>query len=170
MIYRLLVVFTISLLVVACTGQKKTAVVKKKVINEVPDDAVIDSADYFDNGYSVTYIPEKEKIEGKWKVQKMYRVTISGAENLVDVTLTLADSVFAGKAPCNSIAGTCILSGARIKFTDIVSTKMACQNLEQEKVYLNLLQNNVAFVGFKNDHLLLKDGKGNIVFECLKDQ
>jgi heat shock protein HslJ len=170
MTYRLLAGFSILFLVAACTGQKKTGVSRKNAVKVVPDDAVVDSADYFDNEYSVTYIPDKKKIEGRWNIQTMYRRSNPGAEKLINVTLTLVDSAFAGKAPCNSIAGTYILHGVNIEFKDIISTKMACGNLEQETIYLNLLQNSVATFGFKDNRLLLKDRMGNIVFECLKDQ
>lgn len=164
--YRLLVIIAIAgIFFSACSGQKKTGS-SKKAINEVPANAAIDSSTYNDD-YIITNM--SKEIEGRWIITKMYRQQNSMAENLNNVSLSFADTSFAGKAPCNSIAGACYINGMKIKFTNIISTKMACDKLEQETAYLKLLQNAVTNFYIKDDKLLLKDAGDNIVFEGVKE-
>jgi len=164
----LVIILTIAIFFPACSGSKEASKTSKSVVSELPEGAEIDSVDYFTNDYTVVQVANERKIQGKWDVMVMYRSN-AGYEKLSDITLTLAGSAFAGNAPCNSIAGNYELQGYRIRFKDVVSTKMACNKLDQENTYLTLLQNNVNSFAFQSSKLLLKDHSGNIVFECVKE-
>jgi heat shock protein HslJ len=154
--------------VLSCGPSQKT--VKDRGIEVVPDGAQIDSADYFDDQYTITRLINKKELDGKWIVTRMFRERKNPPENLKDVTLSFADSSFAGNAPCNSIAGDIVIIGTYVKFKNIISTEMACEKLEQEKEFLQLLQNSVSVLTLKEDKLLLRDRAGNNVFECVKDR
>lgn len=165
--YRLLVSIVFAIIILpACTGQKKSGVSNKNVVSEVPGTTAIDSSTYNDD-YTVTDL--KKAIEGRWVITKMHRQPNSVAEDLSNVSLTFADSAFAGKAPCNSIAGDCYINGMKIKFINIISTKMACANLEQETAYLKLLENTISNFSIKDEILFLKDAAGKIIFEGAKE-
>lgn len=92
------------------------------------------------------------------------------AEQLAGVTLSFGtDSSFAGKAPCNSIAGTYTLNGPQIRLGQIISTEMACPFLEQESHYLRLLENNISRLSVTADKLLLRDDAGNLLLEGVRE-
>lgn len=170
MMYRLLVIITMSSLVflAACSAGKKSGKQKSKV-EVVSDDIRTDSTDFFSDTYTITQVIDKKELEGRWKVTAMSRPQSQQPESLTGVTLSIADSAFAGKAPCNSMAGDFLIKGAAIKFTNIITTKMACPSLEQETAFLDLLQNKVKVLDLHENKLLLKDAKGNAVLECEKD-
>ncbi len=69
---------------------------------------------------------------------------------------------FGGKASCNSIGGELQVSGNAIKFVNVFSTKMMCEEMAQEQLFLqNLnLANTYKIVGaelflYKNQQLLM---------------
>lgn len=168
MIYRLLAIFLLGTLVLNCSPAKKQG---KPVVTEIGDAQVSsDSINYNEEKYSVSQLINPKDLQGKWFVLTMKRQQFMPAEPLDGVTLSFADSSFAGKAPCNSIAGDFILKGANASFTNIIATKMACDKLEIENAFLKLLSNTVKLMGVDGDKLTLKDKDGNTVFECIKSK
>lgn len=154
--------------ILSCGPSQKT--VKNKGIEVVPEGAQVDSADYFDDQYTITRLINQKELDGKWIVTRMFRERKDPPENLKDVTLSFADSSFAGNAPCNSIAGDIVIIGTHVRFRNIISTRMACEKMEQEKEFIQLLQNSVSVLTLKEGKLLLRDRAGNNVFECVKDR
>ena len=134
----------------------------------MPDNAVIDSADYFNNDFTVTHIANEKRIHGKWNVQMMYRSSNSSAEKLSGVVLDFAGSQFRGKAPCNTISGSYVIKDFKISFSATISTKMACDKLDQESAYLKLLESRIDNFTFIQDKLVLKDSENHVVVECIK--
>jgi len=107
------------------------------------------------------------KMLGDWEIISMRRQQKAELEKLSNVNFELkSDSTFAGKGGCNSIGGKFSVKGSSIIFNSIVSTKMACDNLDKENAFLNLLENRISEYTYKGNELLLRDGSGNIVFEC----
>ena len=104
---------------------------------------------------------------GSWTVTTMRRQQKAELENLSNVYVELkSDSTFSGKGGCNSIGGKFVVKGSGIKFSRIISTKMACDNIDKENAFLALLEDRVSEYTFKGNELLLRDGAANIVFEC----
>jgi len=112
----------------------------------------------------------QKELAGTWNVISMRRQQKAELETLSGVTLKFDenDVKFSGKAPCNSISGTIQLNGYSIRFLNIVSTKMACEHLEVETAFLNLLQTRISAFTVDGNKLYLRDGISNIVFECDK--
>lgn len=110
----------------------------------------------------------QKELAGTWNVISMRRQQRADLESFSGVTLVFdeKDTKFSGKAPCNSIFGNIQLKGYSIRFQHIGSTKMACDHLEQEAAYLNLLQTRISAFTIDGDKLYLRDGTSNIVFEC----
>lgn len=109
----------------------------------------------------------QKELAGTWTIISMRRQQKADLESLSGVTLKFDenDVKFSGKAPCNSIFGAIQLNGYSIRFQNVGSTKMACDKLEQETAYLNLLQTRVSAFTIESDKLYLRDGISNIVFE-----
>src|SRR4030095_13252709 len=102
-----------------------------------------------------------------WEVTSMRRQQKAELEILSNVHFELkADSTFTGKGGCNNLRGKFSVKGSSIKFAAIISTKMACDNLDKENAFLNLLENRISEYTFLGNELLLRDGASNIVFEC----
>jgi heat shock protein HslJ len=160
--------FSLLLLVVlanASSAQRRINV--KHENNPKSGDTVPDSVVYYDENISVKQKSFKKSLEGKWEVISMRRQQKASLETFADVFIVFgADSSFSGKAPCNIYGGVYILKGTGIHFSQIVSTMIACDNLDQEKAFLDLLQNRVSAFTVIRDTLLLRDGASNIVFEC----
>jgi len=166
---RLLVICLLGSFMLNCSPSKKSG--SKPAVTEIGEAQVSsDSINYNDEKYSVSQLIYPKDLQGKWFVLTMRRTPFMPAEPLNGVTLSFADSSFAGKAPCNSIAGDFILKGANASFTNVISTKMACDKLEMENAFLKLLGNSVKLMGVDGDKLMLKDKDGNTIFECIKDK
>ena len=64
------------------------------------------------------------------------------------------------------MGGVYRLKGTSIQFSKIYATKMACDRLETEGAFLDLLENRIANYAVAGNKLQLLDVSGNIVFEC----
>ena len=60
-----------------------------------------------------------------------------------------------GNDGCNIIGGNIEVQGSRIKFGNIVSTKMGCDKKSIENIISNLINNNIASYYFKEGKLYL---------------
>jgi heat shock protein HslJ len=166
---RLLVIFLLGSLLLNCSPTNKS--VKKPVVTEIGDAQIsTDSINYNEEKYTVSRLINPKDLEGRWYVLTMRRQHFMPAEPLNGVTISFADSSFAGKAPCNSIAGDFNLQGAKASFSNIIATKMACDKLEAENAFLKLLSSAVKLMGVDGNKLMLKDKDGNTIFECVKDK
>lgn len=113
-----------------------------------------------------------KELAGTWNVVSMRRQQKAELEMLSGVTLQFdtSDSKFSGKAPCNRIFGNIQLNGYSIRFRNIGATKMACDRLEQETAFLNLLETRISTFTIEGDTLYLRDGISNVVFSCEREQ
>ncbi|WP_460760391.1 META domain-containing protein [Niabella terrae] len=109
----------------------------------------------------------QKELAGTWNILSMRRQQKAELENLNGVQLVFQDTStrFTGKAPCNRIFGNLQLKGYSIRFTDIGATRMACDNMEQETAFLDLLENRISAFTIEGNRLLLRDGISNIVME-----
>lgn len=104
---------------------------------------------------------------GSWDVVAMQRQTRLKIEPLTNTFFSLNENgTFNGKGGCNNISGQYVLKGTGIKFSNIVSTKMHCNNSEQETALLQLLSETVSAYSVSKDSLLLRDGSANIIFRA----
>jgi heat shock protein HslJ len=108
-------------------------------------------------------------LEGKWEVVSMQRQQKADKETLSNVYIEFRNDLsFGGNASCNNMSGVYTLKGTSVKFSNIISTKMACNNLDQENAFLQLLEDRVSAYTVDANKLLLRDGSSNIVFECIR--
>ena len=108
-----------------------------------------------------------DKMLGSWDVISMRRQQKAELEKLSNTYFELKpDMTFSGKGGCNNMNGKFSVKGSSITFNSVSSTKMACDNMDKENAFFNLLENRVSEYTYKGNELLLRDGAANIVFEC----
>lgn len=149
--YFILVIFVLGM---ACSHSKKATKSKQPTDDQVEEiTVVVDQKNYY------------EQMIGTWQVVTMLKPLQAGTENLQNVTLEFSDGFkVSGKAPCNSISGTVTIKGVAIKFNEMAATRMACDKLPLENIYLKQLTDAVSTYTLNGDELLLRDGITNIIF------
>ncbi len=151
--------------ITACSAQKQPG----KPNNIVRGDTTIkkDSVEYFEVDIIGRQKNYMDLLIGNWNIDTMHRQSKMEGEALSGIFLNFkADSSFNGNAGCNNISGKYILKGTSIKLSNIVSTKMACNKLEQENAFLRLLEETVSAYTVDKKQLLLRDGSTNIIFHA----
>ena len=158
----LIIHFTIS-----CSGEKNSMAGRPQIIYRSGEaDTIKDSVVFYDMEVKAKAVSYKKELEGKWRFVTMRRQQKAELETLDGVLDFSADSAFYGKAPCNNMGGVYTLKGTGIRFSKIYSTKKGCSDLEKESAMLRLLEETVSAFTVNENRLLLRDGAGNIVFEC----
>jgi heat shock protein HslJ len=149
----------------ACAPAKQAAPARHITVRDVEDTTTI--VQVVETDFEARQKSDLSKMTGKWEVISMRRQQKAELENLSNVYFELnPDLTFAGKGGCNSMTGKFSVKGSSIKFNSIASTKMACDNMDTENAFFNLLENRVSEYTYKGNELLLRDGSSNIVFEC----
>ena len=150
----------------SCTAQRKQAAPAGS--NDTVIRHVEDSIEFYETDFEARQKNYRELLIGTWIVDSMHRQARMETDFLSNVSLTFADSTFTGSGGCNRISGKYTLKGTSIKFSDVISTKMACDRLDQEVAFLQLLQSTVSAYTVTQNVLWLRDGASNIVFHARK--
>jgi heat shock protein HslJ len=149
----------------ACSTHKKTTAEKAKEQTAY----VKDSIEFYETDYEVRQKNYLNLMLGSWTVKTMKRQAMIEEEPLTNVSLNFtADSSFTGNGGCNRLSGRYTLKGTSIKFSRIITTKMACANIEQESAFLKLLEETVSAYSVSKNELLLRDGSSNIIFKAVR--
>lgn len=149
------------LLLVACAEPRNI----ERSKNIIYDTTVKDSIAFYDAEVEARQKNYLEHLKGGWDIVSMRRQSQMQEEPLTNVyILFVTDSTFTGKAGCNNMSGKFNLKGTGIKFSNIITTKMACDVLEKETAFLKLLQETVSTYTVTENQLLLRDGSSNILF------
>jgi len=85
----------------------------------------------------------------KWKLVQLMGQPIDAINrnNKEPFLQLFGDGKMAAYAGCNNMRGSYELKeGSRISFSNILSTKMACENMETEKVFAEILGNVDSYV------------------------
>ena len=77
----------------------------------------------------------------QWTVVEMKGVPVqqSGGRRDAHIVFEVADRKFRGNGGCNQISGNYSLDKKEIHFTEVIATKMSCDDIEFENVFLNEL-------------------------------
>lgn len=97
-------------------------------------------------------------LEGKWVLDKINNIPQAGkdyATGLPMLQFQVASKKISGNDGCNRVIGSIEIMGKQIKFSPFVATKMACNNNVVEKIYSDLLSNNLVTYHIKNNYLTL---------------
>ena len=86
----------------------------------------------------------------------------SGGRRDANIVFDIAQKRFSGNGGCNQINGNYTLDKNEIKFTDIIATKMACNDIDFENAFLSTL-GGVDRYEIKGDDMLLKNRRETVV-------
>ena len=77
----------------------------------------------------------------RWILVQMKGVPVQQSESRRDAYLTfeVAEKRFAGNGGCNQISGNYSVDKNTIRFGEVVSTKMSCNDIEFENVFISTL-------------------------------
>ena len=89
-------------------------------------------------------------------------VQLSGTRRDAYIDFTESEKRFSGNAGCNQMSGNYALDKRDISFTDVITTKMSCPDIEFETVFLDLL-GKVNRYEMENDDIVLKDGRKELL-------
>tara|TARA_R110002020_G_scaffold2967_2_gene13723 strand:+ start:81 stop:485 length:405 start_codon:yes stop_codon:yes gene_type:complete len=92
-------------------------------------------------------------------------VQTSGSPNDAHLIFNSKNGVVNGSGGCNRIFGDYTLDRKNsIRFSEIGATRMACQNMNFETRFLDLLD-QVRYYEFKDDMMLLKSGRNDVILK-----
>lgn len=155
----------ILILVLGCAPAKQFSPARHIRVKETDDTSTI--VQVVETNVEGRQRSDLDKMIGSWEIISMRRQQKADEEKLSNTYFELRpDLTFSGKGGCNNMSGKFSVKGSSIKFGSVVSTKMACDNTEQENTFFNLLENRISEYTYKGDELLLRDGAANIVFVC----
>jgi len=101
----------------------------------------------------------------EWVVVEMKGVPVqqSGGRRDAHITFDVNAKTFTGYGGCNQINGNYNLDKKMVKFTEVVSTKMSCNDIEFENTFLSTLSGIDHYEVRGNDLLLKKNKEIRIV-------
>lgn len=96
----------------------------------------------------------------QWVVVEMKGVPVqqSGGRRDAHIIFDVVAKKFSGNGGCNQINGIYTLDKKEIKFTDVISTKMSCNDIEFENTFLSTLS-SIDKYEVRDNQLLLKRSK-----------
>ena len=96
----------------------------------------------------------------RWVVVEMKGVPVqqSGGRRDAHISFDVAAKRFSGNGGCNQINGNYSLDKKEIKFTEVLSTKMSCNDIEFENAFLTTLS-SIDHYEVRGSDLLLKKSK-----------
>ena len=164
----LLYALALIVYLLACSPAKQVAPARHISVRDVEDTTTI--VQVVETDFEARQKSDLSQMMGRWEITSMRRQQKADVENVSNVYFELKpDQTFAGKGGCNSMNGKFSVKGSSIKFNSIASTKMACDNMDKENAFFNLLENRVSEYTYEGNQLLLRDGASNIVFECKRE-
>ncbi len=169
---------TISGIKVRCTPSTSEShlnpdfeVYKSKGANETMDISIYKSVCDSDEKQNVTTVFTSNKLykgcgtyllnnqlNNKWILSQIDNELLSENEfplGIPNITIDLIKNKMYGYDGCNSISSQINPYGDRLKFSIITSTLKDCENIDDEKLKLNLLSNHLVEYRFRNGSLIL---------------
>ena len=96
----------------------------------------------------------------EWVVVEMKGVPVqqSGGRRDAHISFDVTTKKFSGNGGCNQINGNYSVDKKMIKFTEVLSTKMSCTDIEFENTFISIL-GSIDKYEIKGNDLLLKKKK-----------
>ena len=102
-----------------------------------------------------------ENLNAKWLLEKIGNTPVVSNEynRLPEININIVEGTVSGNDGCNSIRGKIEVQGKRIKFYQILSTKMGCNKKSIEKIITAQISGQIVSYYFKDGklHLYLPD-------------
>ncbi|KOH45954.1 META domain-containing protein [Sunxiuqinia dokdonensis] len=125
-----------------------------------------------ESSYANWYILTKDKpsaqvesqLNTTWELQLINDLPVTVEDKLPYLEFQLNEGRVSGFGGCNRMNGPVQQSGNTLKFGMIMTTKMACPDLETESQFLKLLNNRTWSYKIEGSNLVLTDGDEQLVF------
>ena len=100
----------------------------------------------------------------RWVVVEMKGVPVqqSGGRRDAFIRFEVPDKRFSGNGGCNQINGNYSLDKNELKFSEVISTKMSCNDIDFENTFLNTL-GTVDHYEIRGTDLVLKDRRETVL-------
>ena len=100
----------------------------------------------------------------RWVLVEMKAVPVqqSGGRRDAYISFQVAEKRFAGNGGCNQINGNYKVDKSEIRFSDVISTKMSCNDIEFENTFLSIL-NTIDRYEVRGNDLALKRNKETLL-------
>ena len=101
----------------------------------------------------------------EWVIVEMKGVPVqqSGGRRDAHITFDVSTKRFSGNGGCNQINGNYTVDKKDIRFTEVLSTKMSCNDIEFENTFLSTLSSIDRYELSGNDLLLKKNKETRLV-------
>jgi heat shock protein HslJ len=107
-------------------------------------------------------------IHGQWVLESIDKdfntLNIVTKNSMIEIQPNLIK--FNGNGGCNRIGGNLLIDKNNIKFSNIIQTKMFCDNMQQEGLFLRLLEMTSEYKIIGGKLLLYKDTMLLMTFTC----
>lgn len=102
--------------------------------------------------------PDASWNRGRWVLVEMKGVPVqqSGSRRDAYIEFNTGQKLITGRGGCNNINGTYMVDKNSIHFRDVSATRMICNDMEFERVFLEQLANVNRYELKDNDLLLMK--------------
>ena len=103
-----------------------------------------DAHDYENYKGCGNYLPD-ERLNAKWELESINSKPINKGNfklKIPVIEFNLAEKRVSGNAGCNSFSGPIEILGEKIKFGNLISTKMACQDMNFENEFFKGIAND----------------------------
>ena len=109
--------------------------------------------------------------ESTWNVIDLEKKVVEKTQNNPFITFDTNEMRVSGSGGCNRISGTFKSqpNSDQISFSQMITTRMACLNMETENTFLNLI-GKVSFFKIENDTLTLYDSNRNELISLIKNK
>ena len=107
-----------------------------------------------------TLIKQDPVAERYWKLTELYGNPVTSPQEesrIASITFDKSQLQVSGSGGCNSFSGGYTMSkGNKVTFSPLISTKMACDIMEQESQFFKALSETVSYI-VKDDQLSFRD-------------
>lgn len=112
-----------------------------------------------------------DDIRGEWRIVRVFGKKLSGMKQVPFINFDTQNSRISAYAGCNRIMGGFRTEAPNtISFSGVVSTKMACPDMDAERNVLTALGQAKSFGLLTNGNLALFSASGNLVVELMRNR
>jgi heat shock protein HslJ len=115
--------------------------------------------------------PDSTWARQRWVVTEMKGVPVqqSGGRRDAFLNFNINEKRFTGNGGCNQVNGVYTIDKREIRFSEIVATKMSCEDIAFENTFLDLLQKVDRFEQ-QDDRLILKRKRETLLVLNTRDR
>lgn len=162
---KIIILLCLPLFLFSCKAKSPKRKVYIDKNSKIKTDSPVDTAYVEDkNGNLRMILIEKiQKIEGDWKLKSINSLDYSKTFEMASLSIksSKGKKTISGSDGCNSFGGAIVgLTNDKIKFSNIFSTEMYCEDIAKMTNAFNKALQQTAGYSMKENILILKNDKG----------